>query len=186
MCPPIPGAPCPQTKAESAALYRQRHPERIRAWRSIYKAVRSGRLIRPSTCENCGLACKPEASHDDYAKRFEVAWLCHDCHITKDAHNRKHPEEPIMTAAPVKTDPDWPYPWPKGGRPPKIPNAQRWNLYVDPRVRERAERRAARRGEALPDIMRALMADYAAGRIAPTPYGAGEPETVTPAGQTPA
>jgi hypothetical protein len=64
----------------------------------------------------------------------------------------------------------WPHPWPKGGRPPKIANAQRWNLYVDANVRAAAEDRARRTGEELPDVMRALMAQFAAGVITPLPY----------------
>jgi hypothetical protein len=62
------------------------------------------------------------------------------------------------------------------GRPPKIANPHRWHLIVDRQVRERAERRAARRGEELTDVLRALMDDYAAGRIRPT----GSPVHLTP------
>lgn len=58
--------------------------------------------------------------------------------------------------------------YPKGGRPPKIANPLRWHLIVDRTVRDRAERRAARRGEELTDVLRGLLADYAAGRIKPT------------------
>jgi hypothetical protein len=54
------------------------------------------------------------------------------------------------------------------GRPPKIANPHRWHLIVDRNVRERAEERAARRGEELTDVLRALMADYAAGRLRPS------------------
>lgn len=61
----------------------------------------------------------------------------------------------------------WPHPWPKGGRPAKIANAQRWNLYVDASVRAAAEDRARAAGVELPDVMRALMADYAAGSVTP-------------------
>jgi hypothetical protein len=57
--------------------------------------------------------------------------------------------------------------YPKGGRPPKIANPHRWHLIVDRTVRDRAENRAARRGEELTDVMRALLADYAAGRTIP-------------------
>lgn len=70
-----------------------------------------------------------------------------------------------MTAPSTKP---WPHPWPKGGRPPKIANSKRWGLYVDGKVQARAEARAARKGTELPDVMRALMADYAAGRVTPT------------------
>lgn len=56
----------------------------------------------------------------------------------------------------------------RAGRPPKVANAQRWQLYIDPAVREVAEQRARAAGQELPDVMRALMADYAAERVAPS------------------
>lgn len=65
-----------------------------------------------------------------------------------------------MSAPPSTTRP--------AGRPPKIPNAMRWQLYIDPAVRERADARARAAGVDLPDVMRRLMADYAAGTITPS------------------
>jgi hypothetical protein len=62
------------------------------------------------------------------------------------------------------------------GRPPKIANPFRWHQIVDRQVRDRATRRAARRGEELTDVLRALLDDYAAGRIRPT----GSPAHLTP------
>jgi hypothetical protein len=140
------------------------------------QAIRDGRLPRPDTCENCGTECKPDASHDDYARPLTVAWLCRPCHITKDRHNRHHPEDPIMPATNTAAEKPWPHPWPKGGRPPKITNAVRWNLYVDKQVRIDAESRARDAGTELPDVMRALMADYAAGRVAPAGHAEPVPE----------
>lgn len=75
------------------------------------------------------------------------------------------------------TDKPWPHPWPKGGRPPKITNAQRWNLYVDAEIRGRAEQAALDAGTVLPDVMRQLMADYAAGRVIPSGHPEPMPET---------
>lgn len=74
-----------------------------------------------------------------------------------------------MTAPPKP----WPHPWPKGGRPPKIANAMRWNLYVDAEIRAAAEERARANGVELPDVMRQLMADFAAGSVTPDAEGAG-------------
>jgi hypothetical protein len=55
--------------------------------------------------------------------------------------------------------------YPKGGRPPKIKNRARWGLYVNADHRRRAEERATRKGHGdLPDVVRALMAAYAAGK----------------------
>lgn len=48
------------------------------------KAIRAGWLRRPAVCEACG---KPEkhgkgiaAHHKDYARPFDVLWLCNGCH----------------------------------------------------------------------------------------------------------
>jgi hypothetical protein len=41
--------------------------------------IRQGRIIPPSSCENCG-AAKPEAHHEDYSKPLDVKWLCRPCH----------------------------------------------------------------------------------------------------------
>jgi hypothetical protein len=167
----------PEQIRAAAALHKQRHPERVRARQATADAIRRGRLVRPSACQRCGKECKPEASHNDYGRRFEVEWLCKPCHAAKDAANptpTSPTEYPIMTATPDKP---WPHPWPKGGRPPKITNAQRWNLYVDASIRADAEARARDAGTELPDVMRALMADYAAGRVTPS----GHPEPVSEA-----
>lgn len=51
------------------------------------------------------------------------------------------------------------------GRPPKIANSLRWQLYVDANVRAEVAARAEREGLDLPDAVRALMAAYAAGQI---------------------
>lgn len=51
------------------------------------------------------------------------------------------------------------------GRPPKIKNRARWGLYVDADTRRRGEERAARKGHGdYTDVMRTLMAAYAAGK----------------------
>jgi hypothetical protein len=60
--------------------YKRRYKNRIRANRSLYKAVRCGKIVRPSKCQGCGKRCKPHGHHTDYAKRLEVLWLCRQCH----------------------------------------------------------------------------------------------------------
>lgn len=55
----------------------QKHPERIRAYYQVYKAVRRGDLVKPSICEeqNCSNT-KVRATHNDYHKPLSVQWLC--------------------------------------------------------------------------------------------------------------
>lgn len=50
-------------------------------------ALKTGRLIRPDRCEDCGKRQNKqtfhsgiEAHHDDYSKPLEVRWLCLSCH----------------------------------------------------------------------------------------------------------
>jgi hypothetical protein len=62
----------------------QKYPEKVRARRAVQQAISRGVLTRPGNCEHCGKHCRPEASHDDYAKPLEVEWLCKRCHIEKD------------------------------------------------------------------------------------------------------
>jgi len=65
--------------------YRQQHPERYLAWGAVKRALKSGRLVRPTVCEKCGRdGLRIEASHDDYSKPLDVKWLCVPCHRGKD------------------------------------------------------------------------------------------------------
>lgn len=76
---------------KKAALARKRKPEQYRARLFVVRAVRSGKLVRPSVCSRCS---KPatrrdgqtaiQAHHKDYNKPLEVIWLCPQCH--KDVH----------------------------------------------------------------------------------------------------
>ena len=63
-----------------------RNPEKILARNAVYAAVKRGTLVRPEGCSSCGIACKPEASHNDYKDRFDVEWLCRTCHLRKDGN----------------------------------------------------------------------------------------------------
>jgi hypothetical protein len=54
--------------------------EKARAKRHVNEAVKSGRLVRPSTCARCGRIAAVEGHHADYAKTLDVEWLCVSCH----------------------------------------------------------------------------------------------------------
>ena len=51
-----------------------------RARMQVLMAVKSGSLVRPKTCEVCGVGCNPHAHHENYAKPLVVKWLCIKCH----------------------------------------------------------------------------------------------------------
>lgn len=51
------------------------------AHRRVLKGVKSGALVRPDTCEECGIAGrKIHAHHEDYNRPLDVRWLCRSCH----------------------------------------------------------------------------------------------------------
>jgi hypothetical protein len=63
-----------------------------------------------------------------------------------------------MTAPPAAKRP--------AGRPPKIRNRVRWGLYVNAEHRLRGSQRAAEKGHGdYTDVLRSLMAAYAAGKL---------------------
>ena len=64
--------------------FRLSNPEKLAAQLAIRKAVQKGVLVRPSACGDCGLACKPDAHHDDYSHPLNVIWVCRRCHVQRD------------------------------------------------------------------------------------------------------
>jgi hypothetical protein len=61
-----------------------KYPERLRARKLLQAAVADGRIQR-QPCEVCARE-KAHGHHDDYAKPYDVRWLCHRCHM---AHHRE-------------------------------------------------------------------------------------------------
>ena len=60
---------------EDVRRYRQQNPEKARAHNAVNNAIRDGKLER-QPCEVCGTKKSVHAHHDDYAKPFDVRWLC--------------------------------------------------------------------------------------------------------------
>ncbi len=81
-------------RAEDRRQYTKNHPEqtkaRMRAERvsekgqarnALREAVRSGRVMKPDACQDCGRSgVKIDGHHHDYTKPFDVEWLCSWCH----------------------------------------------------------------------------------------------------------
>jgi len=71
----------------------QRHPEKQRARWLLIAAVREGRVIKPTRCEDCGTefswAGSIHGHHTDYSKPLDVRWLCQRCHTAEHARLAK-------------------------------------------------------------------------------------------------
>lgn len=87
----------------------QRHRQELRAkitWRrrhevegyedahnAVYRAIKSGELIRAKHCECCGAETKIEAHHNNYSNKLNVVWLCPACHRQYHMGKTKAAEE---------------------------------------------------------------------------------------------
>ena len=64
-------------------VWKRLNTDKVKAHKSVGRALKSGKLVRPNACERCGKSCKPHAHHSDYAKPLEVRWLCFPCHMAE-------------------------------------------------------------------------------------------------------
>ena len=68
--------------------WRKKNPAAYRAHITLNNAIRAGKVIKPSECTSCGRSAVLDGHHGDYAKPFEVRWLCRLCHSLLDGRAR--------------------------------------------------------------------------------------------------
>jgi hypothetical protein len=61
---------------EANRRWRKLNQEKVRAHSAVARAIRSGDLVRPETCQIEGCPRKPQAHHADYSRPLDVTWLC--------------------------------------------------------------------------------------------------------------
>jgi len=71
--------------------YKERYPDRREAHNKVAYAISSGKMTRPSECQECGSTKRVEAHHEDYSKPLDVEFLCRKCHTLR---HKKHYETP--------------------------------------------------------------------------------------------
>lgn len=72
----------PEKRKEYKDAWKSRNQDAVAAHRLLNQAVRSGRIVRPAVCSSCGETSSRtlHGHHEDYAKPYDVVWLCHQCH----------------------------------------------------------------------------------------------------------
>jgi hypothetical protein len=77
------------TDAGKAAALRSRkkwlgqNPEKRAAHVILGNRIRDGHIVKPDTCEACGLKARLDGHHHDYSKPLDVEWLCRKCHVDR-------------------------------------------------------------------------------------------------------
>jgi ribosomal protein S27AE len=84
----------PEAVRAANLRWKANHPERAYMMRlagsRVLYAIKTGRLVRPLACEECGTSeRKITAAHRDYSRPLDVRWLCHACHIAWDQQEPK-------------------------------------------------------------------------------------------------
>lgn len=62
---------------------REKYPEKFKARHAVNYAVKTGKLLKPKTCQDCSKESRIEGHHDDYTRPLDVLWLCPRCHKAK-------------------------------------------------------------------------------------------------------
>ena len=70
---------------KSVASWRLRNPEKNRAHRAVFVALRNGGIVKEPCL--CGEE-KVQAHHEDYSKPLDVIWLCKAHHSGADQLRR--------------------------------------------------------------------------------------------------
>lgn len=70
----------PVRYAETIRAWVAANPEKRHAHNLLNDAVRTGKIIRPDSCEDCGSDSPLHAHHTDYSQPLDVRWLCASCH----------------------------------------------------------------------------------------------------------
>jgi hypothetical protein len=74
-----------------------------RAQNLVRYFILTGRLHRPTICEECGASARRiEAAHYNYDEPLRVRWLCRSCHVRWDKYDPKHGTE-IVSGPNAKT-----------------------------------------------------------------------------------
>jgi hypothetical protein len=65
---------------EAVQDWYKKHPNAGKAHAIVQKAIKSGKLIKPTKCMKCNKIKTLHAHHTNYDKPLEVMWLCVSCH----------------------------------------------------------------------------------------------------------
>ncbi len=66
------------------------YPEKQRAHGIIARALKAGKIVRPTICSVCSKEKRIEAHHPDYSKPLEVIWTCKQCHELFHVSSKGH------------------------------------------------------------------------------------------------
>lgn len=82
------------SRSSRGLFYNQKQGFKVQARHALNQQVRSGKIVKPTTCSKCGVVGDLQGHHSDYSNKLEVTWLCASC----------HQNEHTLLLAPVRDD----------------------------------------------------------------------------------
>lgn len=80
---------CSRNKRAYVDRFRAKYPEKARAHDVVKNALEKGILVRPESCQRCGVPCHPHGHHFDYSKPLDVLFVCRPCHRIVDRERQQ-------------------------------------------------------------------------------------------------
>jgi|SRR5215211_3557918 len=64
-------------------VFKVSYPRAELARSRLRAKVRSGEIVKPECCQQCGEETQLQGHHHDYTKPSDVEWLCSRCHASR-------------------------------------------------------------------------------------------------------
>lgn len=58
-------------------------PDKTRSRRYFYYWVKTGKVVKPDKCSDCGKRLDLQGHHYDHRREVDVEWLCVQCHVAR-------------------------------------------------------------------------------------------------------
>lgn len=86
------GTPSAEVRRRAGDAWDDRNQHKKTAHTAVGNAVRDGKLVKPSRCDECKATTESRllhGHHEDYSAPLDVRWLCATCH---GRHHRQYDE----------------------------------------------------------------------------------------------
>lgn len=93
----------PCEKRMNAIQWGKKHPDKKSAHYHVAKALKDGKITRPSVCSWCGKEGYTVAHHRTYKRVLNVEWICDRCH--RNHHLSGNGERPLRRNRTIAPDP---------------------------------------------------------------------------------
>lgn len=79
----------PESSKKAITKWAKSNPQHYGIRKKLFRAVASGKLVKPDACSECGTVGRVVGHHEDYDKPLNVQWVCSRCHYAIHEEKRR-------------------------------------------------------------------------------------------------